>query len=55
MGLAEWFNGFCDNLQVKDGGTISTRYPFRVGSGKWRNTSIRIGGALPVAGARPRR
>lgn len=26
MGLAEWFNTFCSNLQVKDGGTISLRY-----------------------------
>lgn len=26
MGLAEWFSGFCSNLSVKDGGTISTRY-----------------------------
>lgn len=26
MGVAEWFCGFCSNLTVKDGGTISTRY-----------------------------
>ncbi|HAH1116736.1 TPA: nucleotidyltransferase [Escherichia coli] len=26
MGLAEWLCGFCSNLTVKDGGTISTRY-----------------------------
>ncbi|HBM3123605.1 TPA: nucleotidyltransferase [Klebsiella oxytoca] len=26
MGLAEWFCGFCSNLTVKDGGTISFRY-----------------------------
>ncbi|HDR2525347.1 TPA: nucleotidyltransferase [Enterobacter ludwigii] len=26
MGLGEWFGGFCSNLTVKDGGTISTRY-----------------------------
>lgn len=26
MGLAEWFRGFCSNLTVKDGGTISVRY-----------------------------
>jgi len=26
MGLAEWFCTFCDNLQIKDSGTISTRY-----------------------------
>ena len=23
MGVAEWFKGFCDNLQIRDGGTIS--------------------------------
>lgn len=26
MGLAEWFSGFCNNIQVQDGGTISSRY-----------------------------
>ena len=26
MGLAGWFNEFCSNLKVKDGGIISTRY-----------------------------
>lgn len=26
MGLSEWFSNFCLNLQVQDGGTISTRY-----------------------------
>lgn len=26
MGLADWFNTFCSNIQVQDGGTISTRY-----------------------------
>lgn len=26
MGLADWFSTFCANLQVQDGGTISTRY-----------------------------
>jgi Second Messenger Oligonucleotide or Dinucleotide Synthetase domain len=26
MGLADWFNDFCANLQVRDGGSISTRY-----------------------------
>ena len=26
MGIAEWFNDFCTTIQVKDGGTISTRY-----------------------------
>lgn len=26
MGLAEWFSAFCTNIQVQDGGTISTRY-----------------------------
>ncbi len=26
MGLGEWFDGFCKNIAVKDGGTISARY-----------------------------
>jgi hypothetical protein len=26
MGLADWFKTFCANIQVQDGGTISTRY-----------------------------
>lgn len=26
MGLADWFSGFCSNLTIQDGGTISTRY-----------------------------
>jgi len=26
MGLADWFSTFCANIQVQDGGTISTRY-----------------------------
>ena len=26
MGLANWFNTFCQNIQVQDGGTISLRY-----------------------------
>ena len=26
MGLAEWFNTFCSNIQIRDGGTISSRY-----------------------------
>ena len=26
MGLGEWFEGFCSNIQVQDGGTISGRY-----------------------------
>ena len=26
MGLGEWFSGFCSNLNVSDGGTISNRY-----------------------------
>lgn len=28
MGLGEWFNTFCLNLQVADGGTISQRYKY---------------------------
>lgn len=26
MALADWFQSFCSNLQIRDGGTISTRY-----------------------------
>ena len=26
MGLAGWFSTFCNNIQVQDGGTISSRY-----------------------------
>ena len=26
MGLADWFSTFCSNIQVQDGGTISSRY-----------------------------
>ncbi len=26
MGLANWFSTFCSNIQIQDGGTISTRY-----------------------------
>lgn len=26
MGVAEWFSGFCSNIQIRDGGTISLRY-----------------------------
>ncbi len=26
MGLADWFGNFCSNIQVQDGGNISTRY-----------------------------
>jgi hypothetical protein len=26
VGLADWFSGFCSNLTIQDGGTISTRY-----------------------------
>lgn len=42
MGLAEWFSGFCSNLTVKDGGTISTRYKNktkRLNTDYWSTTS----------------
>src|SRR4051794_11049447 len=26
MGVSEWFNTFCSNIQISDGGTISLRY-----------------------------
>lgn len=42
MGLAEWFSTFCANIQVQDGGTISTRYKNitrRLNSDYWTTTS----------------
>src|SRR6266568_1923964 len=42
MGLADWFSTFCANLQVQDGGTISTRYKAitrRLNTDFWTTTS----------------
>ena len=42
MGLANWFSTFCTNIQVQDGGTISTRYKAitrRLNSDFWDTTS----------------
>ena len=42
MGLADWFSTFCSNIQVKDGGTISTRYKAitqRLNTDFWATTS----------------
>lgn len=42
MGLADWFKDFCSDLQVQDGGTISTRYRAitkRLNSDFWTTTS----------------
>lgn len=42
MGLAEWFSGLCSNIQVQDGGTISSRYrtiTWRLNSDFWDTTS----------------
>ncbi|MGB4595612.1 MAG: hypothetical protein WBI14_06865 [Anaerolineaceae bacterium] len=42
MGLAEWFSTFCANIQVQDGGTITTRYKNitrRLNSDYWTTTS----------------
>jgi hypothetical protein len=42
MGLADWFSSFCSNIQVKDGGTISTRYKNitkRLNTDFWNTTS----------------
>src|SRR5438067_1356532 len=42
MGLAEWFNDFCGNLVVQDGGTISSRYKAitrRLNTDFWATTS----------------
>ena len=42
MGLADWFSTFCSNIQVQDGGTISTRYKSitrRLNTDFWNTTS----------------
>jgi len=42
MALADWFQTFCDNLKVRDGGTISTRYKAitqRLNTDFWSTTS----------------
>jgi len=42
MGLADWFKIFCSNIQVSDGGTISTRYKNitkRLNTDFWNTTS----------------
>ncbi len=42
MGLAEWFSGFCSNIKVQDGGTISSRYKAitrRLNTDFWNTTS----------------
>lgn len=42
MGLADWFSTFCSNIQVQDGGTISTRYKNitqRLNTDFWDTTS----------------
>ena len=42
MGLAAWFQTFCSNIQVQDGGTISSRYKTitkRLNGDFWNSTS----------------
>jgi hypothetical protein len=42
MGLGDWFSTFCSNIQVQDGGTISTRYKAitrRLNTDFWTTTS----------------
>lgn len=42
MGLADWFSSFCTNIQIQDGGTISTRYKAitkRLNTDFWDTTS----------------
>ncbi|MBF8275847.1 MAG: hypothetical protein HW390_920 [Candidatus Brocadiaceae bacterium] len=42
MGLADWFSIFCTNIQIQDGGTISTRYrniTQRLNTDFWNTTS----------------
>jgi hypothetical protein len=42
MALADWFSTFCSNLQIRDGGTIATRYARltrRLNTDFWTTTS----------------
>src|SRR5438270_14009571 len=42
MSVADWFSKFCSNIQVQDGGTISTRYKAitrRLNADFWNTTS----------------
>ena len=42
MGVADWFGTFCSNIQVQDGGTISSRYraiTHRLNTDFWNTTS----------------
>lgn len=42
MALSDWFSTFCSNLQIRDGGTISTRYGSitkRLNTDFWTTTS----------------
>ena len=42
MGLGDWFSSFCANIQVRDGGSISTRYKAitrRLNTDYWSTTS----------------
>lgn len=42
MGLSNWFSGFCSNLQIQNGGTISNRYKAitkRLNTDFWGTTS----------------
>ncbi len=42
MGLSDWFNTFCSNIRIQDGGTISTRYKNitkRLNTDLWNTTS----------------
>jgi len=42
MPIADWFKTFCDNIQIKDDGTISSRYKSitrRLNTDFWTTTS----------------
>lgn len=42
MGLAQWFSGFCSEIQIRDRGTIANRYQAitqRLNTDFWRSTS----------------
>ena len=43
MGVSSWFSDFCSNLQIRDGGTISSRYKAitrRLNTDFWNTTRI---------------
>lgn len=51
MPSADWFSTFCDNLQVRDAGIISSRYKTitrRLNTDFWTTTSDTAHSLVPV-------